>query len=292
MEEEGFDINAEMKTLLSRAEDALIILREFNKRVPLTRILRCASRNLFLTPKVVSGGEDWFIVFRDHWKRRIETQFAEYLAARRRQELLNTFRYFLKGTNLKILGNVASDSNPDGIPLETSFALSFLLTFHSAVFISDINIIIRPILIDGDFYKLENRVEFTESYNDLIKLDDVIKKFEGKLAPSGDYGKRYELARAEMISLPVKRRKIQIILEEVDDEADEIIEQTKRAMRNMINVLGGILKKDAEGKYDTLINMTKFAGKGTAFVMGITDSIEKFKTALRLLDDIMSIENE
>jgi hypothetical protein len=292
IEEPGFDINAEMRVFLSRAEDALIILREFNKQVPLTRILRCASRNLSLTPKAISGGEDWFMVFREHWKWHIETQFTEYLTARRRQEVLNTFRYFFKGTNLKMLSNIASDSNPDGVPLKSSFALSFLLTFHSAVFISDINLVIRPILIDGEFYKPENRIEFTEGYNNLIKLDDVIRKFEGKLAPSGDYGKRYDLARAEMSSLPVKRRKIQIVIEEVDEEADEIVEQANRAMQSMVNILGGIIQKDAKGKYDTLVNMVKLAGKGTAFMAGITDSIEKFKKALGLLNDIEGIEIE
>jgi hypothetical protein len=290
--EPGFDINLEMRSLLAHAEDALVAIRDFNKQVPLTRILRCASRNLSLSPKAISGGEDWFVVFREHWKQYIDTQSAEYINARRRQEMIETFRYFLKGTSLKILDNVASDTNPEGIPLKTSFALSFLLTFYSVVFMSDINIIIRPILIDGEFYKPENRVEFTESYNDLIKLEDMIRKFERKLAPAGDYGKRYGLARAEMTSLPAKRRKIQIVMEEVDEEADGIVEQANRAMQNMVNVLEGIIRKDTDGKYDTLVNMTKLAGKGTDFTAGITESIDKFKKALRLLNDIEIMEIE
>jgi hypothetical protein len=290
--EPEFDINTEMRDLLSRAEDALVLLRRFNKQVPLTRILRCTSRNLSLSPKVISGGEDWFMVYREHWKHRIEMQFTEYLTTRRRQEILDTLGYFFKGTNLKMLGNVVSDSNPEGIPLKTAFALSFLLTFYSTVFIPEINMIIRPILIDGDFYKPENRIEFTEGYNDLIKLEDLIKKFEGKIAPSGDFGKRYALARAEMIALPAKRRKIQIVMEEVDEEAEEIIRQATRAMQIMVNVLGGILKKDSMGKYDTLSNITKLAGKGTAFVTGITESMQKFQKALQLLNDIIIMEAE
>lgn len=292
LEEPEFDINGEMRNLLSRAEDALVVLREFNRRVPLTQILRCASRNLSLSPKAISGGEDWFIVFREHWKRQIEAQFSEYVGTRRRQEILNSLRYFFQGTNLKMLGNTASDTNPEGIPLKTAFALSFLLTFYSAVFTHDINLIIRPILIDGEFFKPENRIEFTESYNTLIKLEDVIKKFEREIAPSGDYGKRYGLARGEMSSLPAKRRKIQIIMEEVDEEAAEIIEQAAGAMKNMVNILGGILRKEPEGKYDTLVNMAKLAGKGTGFAEGIGDSIQKFRRALQLLEDIAIMETE
>jgi hypothetical protein len=290
--EPEFDINTEMRTLLARAEEALATIRKFNKQVPLGAVLRCVSRNLSLSPKAISGGEDWFVVFREHWKRQIEAQFTEYLNNRRRQEILDTLRYFFKGTNLKMMGNVVSDSNPEGIPLKTAFALSFLLTFYSAVFIHDINMIIRPILIDGDFYKPENRVEFTEGYNDLIKLDDLIKKFERDIAPSGDFGKRYALARGEMIALPAKRRKIQIVMEEVDEEAEAIIERAARAMQIMVNVLGGIVKKDITGKYETLSNMTKLAGKGTSFVTGVTESIQKFEKALQLLHDITIMEAE
>jgi hypothetical protein len=287
-----FDINAEMRRLLSQAEDAVIVLREFNRQVPLTFILRCLSRNLSLAPKAISGGEDWFVVFRDYWKRYIELRLAEYLNERRRQKMLDSFRYFLKGTSLKMLGNVASDTNPDGFPLKTSMAFSFLLSFYSAVFIKEINLTIRPILIDGEFYKPENRVEFTESYNDLIKLEDLIKKFEAKIAPSGDYGKRYEFAREEMSSLSVKRRKIQIVMEEADEEADHIIEQTAGAMGNLLKILKEIIKKDGDGKYDTLTNMAKLAGKGNAFVTGISESIEKLQKALQLLDDIAAMETE
>ncbi|MDR2103382.1 MAG: DUF5312 domain-containing protein [Treponema sp.] len=288
----AFDINAEMRRLLSQAETAVVILREFNKQVPLTLILRCVSRDLSLTPKTISGGEDWFVVFRDYWKRHIEMQLAEYLNERRRQKMAETFRYFLKGTNLKMLGNTVSDTNPEGIPLKSALALSFLLSFYSAVFIKEINLIIRPILIDGEFYKPENRVEFTESYNDLIKLEDIIRKFEAELAPSGDYGKRYALAREEMSSLPVKRRKIQIVMEEVNEEADRIIEQTAKAMTTLRKILGEIIKKDGEGKYNALANMTKLMGKGNAFVTGLSESIEKLQKALQLLDDIAAMETE
>jgi hypothetical protein len=186
--EQGFEINKEMRSLLSRAENALATIREFNRQVPLTLILRCANRDMSRRARPVSGGEDWFSVYREYWKRRIEGRFAEYMRLRRHRDLTDSFRHFLKGTNLKILDNVVSESNPDGIPIPGVFALSFLLTFYSAVFMTDINKVLRPVLIDGEFYKRENRTEFTESYNDLIKLEDDIRKFEGDISPAGNFG--------------------------------------------------------------------------------------------------------
>jgi truncated hemoglobin YjbI len=286
----GFDINQEMRNLLSRSENALATIRTFNSRVPLTLILRCANRDMSLSPQPVSGGEDWFLVYREHWKRHIELQFAEFSRLRRHQDLLNSFRYFLKGANLKILDNVVSETNPNGLPIPEALGLSFLLTFYSAVFMNDINKTLRPILIDGEFFKRENRTEFTEAYNELIKLEDEIRKFELNISPAGDYGKRYSLAKQDMSSLPVKRRKIQLVLQDASGEAKKIIDSARSAVKSMMNILNGILGKDPVGKYDILGNMSQFSGRGPAFVNSINDAIQKFQKTLQLLDDIDVME--
>jgi hypothetical protein len=290
-EDQDFDMGREMRSLLVKAENALVTIRTFNSRVPLTLILRCASRDMSLSPEPISGGEDWFLMYREYWKRHIDLEFAEYTRLRRHQELVNSFRYFLKGANLKVLNNVVSETNPDGLPIPEAMSLSFLNTFYSAVFMGEINKILRPILIDGEFFKRENRTEFTESYNDLIKLEDDIRKFEVKISPPGDFGKRYALAKQDMSSLPVKRRKIQLVLQDASGEAKGIITGIRAAARNMINILNGILGKDPTGKYDALGNMNQLSGKGNSLSVGITDVVQKFQKTLQLLDDIDVMES-
>ena len=290
-EEQGFDINRETSLLLAKAEEALAVIREFNKRVPLTWILRCAVRDMSLSPKEISGGEDWFVVYRDYWKRRIETLFSDFFRNRRRRELLNTFKYFLKGHGLKTLGNTASDLNPDGLPIKGSFALSFLLTFYTEVFTPDINKVLRPILIDGNFNEKEARVDFTESYNILIKLEDDIRKFEQQISTGGDYGKRYAQARQDMSSLQIKRRKIQLVLEEAEEDAERILDQVRKASKNMVNILTGILGKDPRNKYGPLSNLSDLAGRGNQFVNGLGESVLQFQKVVKLLDEIEAMED-
>jgi hypothetical protein len=93
-----------------------------------------------------------------------------------------------------------------------------------------------------------------------------------------------------MSSLPVKRRKIQLVIEEASDEALKILERTRTASKSMINILNGILEKDTKGKYDTLANMSKLSGKGVRFVTGIGETIQQFQKVLQLLDDIDAME--
>jgi hypothetical protein len=286
-DEPGGDVNNKIRSLLAGAEDAIAAIRNFNKTVPLTKILRCACRDMSFAPHQISGGEDWFQVYCEHWKRQTESGIADFTRKRKHREVFNAFRHFFKGADLKALDNAVSDSNPNGVPAPETFTLSFLQTFHSEVFIPVINIFLRPILIDGEFFKKENRAEFTIAYNDIMKMEDDIKKFDLSIAPNGDYGKRYIQARDDLSSLPVKRRKIQAVLEDASRDAGGIISRTRNAAVTMINVLGGILKKEAGGKYDTLSNLDKIAGKNPeVFLDGVAESVRQFQETLQILKDI------
>jgi hypothetical protein len=194
---------------------------------------------------------------------------------------------------MKMLNYAASDSMPDGFPVPEALTLSFLMTFYSEVFMSDINKTLRPILIDGEFFKRENRTEFTESYNDLIKMEDDIKHFEMHISPKGDLGKRYALAKQDISSLAIRRRKVQLALEDSSREASEIVDCSRNAMKTMIDVLNGILLKDPGGKYDSLSNLAQLSGKTPlVFTNGVIDSIEKLQQALYLLEDINMISDD
>jgi hypothetical protein len=284
-----FNMGEEMRGLLIKAEDAIIAIRNFNRRVPLTQILRCAYRNMNLCPQAISGGEDWYISFREHWKRLVETKLSDFIRQRRNQELINSFKYFLKGTNLKILENVVSDSTPEGFSIPEALSLSFLLTFYSAVFMIDINKVLRPILLDGEFVKRETRTKFTESYNDLMKLEDDIRHFETDISPSGELGKRYFLAKQDISSLPVKRRKVQLVLEDASRQAGGIVQRTRQAINIMIDIIVSVMNNDSDGKYDILGNFNKIAAKVPSFTASLTEVIQKLQKAVQLLDDINMI---
>jgi hypothetical protein len=94
-----------------------------------------------------------------------------------------------------------------------------------------------------------------------------------------------------MSSLPIKRRKIQIVVEEVEEEVKRILEQAKNASYTMINTLNGILGKDDKGKYFPLTNLSKIAGKDSQFITGMNDVIQKFQFVLKVLDDVEIMES-
>ena len=287
----NFDVNRETRVLMAKAEESLSVIRGFNSYVPLNWIIRCSTRDMTIRPQELSGGEDWFVVYKDFWKRRMDSLFADYEKNRRQRELLESFKFFFKGKSLKVLENARSEQYPDGLPIKGAFALSFLHTFYSVIFMPEMNGVLRPILIDGEFANTENRQEFTEDYNSLIKIEDDIRFLETTMAPDRDFGRSYHLARQEMSPLPVKRRKIQLVLDEAQDEAAKIITSTKEASISMLNILSGFLGKDTRGKYFPLKNFSKFSGRDNKLIGRMSEMLQQFHTLLRLLDDIDSMES-
>ena len=288
--EPEFDINQEIRAQLSKADKNISVIRDFNKRVPLTLILRCYTRDMSFRPFEISGGEDWYFSYRDYWKRRAESLYTDYMKSRRHEYLLNSFRYFLKGRNLRMLENTQTESNPEGMPVKGSFALSFLLSFYSVIFIPEINRIMQIILIDGDFTSGDNRVEFSVYYNYLIKLEDEIRKLENDISPEGDYGKRYAQAKQDMSSVQIKRRKIQNVCGEASEDALNIISGIRESSRGMINILNGILGRDSRAKYDSLTNLDMMVGKNDQFITRLDETIQQFQRVLTILDEIDVME--
>jgi hypothetical protein len=289
--EPGFDINREIQILLARAEESLRCVKGFNAKVPLTRILRCASRDMALSPSTITGGEDWFALYQDHWKKYVDARLGDYLGNRRRRELLKTFGDFFREAPLLPLDNAASEANPGGFPLNGAFALSFLLTFRREIFLGSLNRILKPIYAEGEFVRRENRVEFSERYEQIEGLEADIGVFSTDLSPDHGFGKRYAQVRSDMSSLASKRRKTQMILDEAAEKAGTIISGARASLQGMVNLFEGIIAEEPGLRYGPLSNLDKLEARSGG--ISTTDLIavsQKFQRALKILDDIDLME--
>jgi len=286
--EAGFEMDREMASLLSRAGAALETIRGFTTKIPLTRIIRCATRNTIYSPTQISGGEDWFQVYRGYWKQQAENALTEYFREKKRRDVAGSLEAFF-GAIPAPLENAASDANPEGFPLPEAFALSFLRDFHG-ILIGKINKVMRPILTSGDFAKREDRVGLTEAYGDVIVTAEQVAVLDAKIAPTGEHGKRYLLVKSETEALAVKRRKIQFVQNDVSKEAWDIIVRCGEGMKKMIVLLEGILNKSPDGEPGGLTNFDKLAGRNpSAFTAGIADVIDSLRRALQVLNDVRTM---
>ena len=286
----NIDIDKGLSFLLQKAEESLTVIRDFNKLVPLTHIIRCSSKEKFFLPSEISGGEDWFVLYRKYWKRQIEVQYSDYMKKHRYQKLFNASRAFLNGIDIDALENTQSGSNPNGIPIKGTFVLSFLRAFFVSVYKPDINPVMQKVYDQGEFKQDKDRVEITWSFNYLLNLGEEIDKLEYNIGPSGLYGERYIQAQNDKSSNNTKDRRMQVVVQKVQADAKVILDQALQACHTSVNILVGILGKNSDGKYDTLTNISKLSEADKQLMPGIEDSIEKFQTALSLLEQIKAME--
>jgi len=282
----GFDMESETESLLNRAGEAIAVIRSFNGRVPLTRMLRCITRNSEYFPVRASGGEDWFQMYRNYWKRQLEAELAQYFAQKRHRDIVESLEDFFD-TRLEPLANVASEKNPGGFPLPEAFTLSFLNAFHS-VLNGKIRHVLGPVVMDGAFRRQDDKLSITTAYNDFMLMAGHIQALDGKLAPTGEYGKRYGQTRDEPESLQVKRRKMQIIQSDASSEAWGIIERSYGGMKRIGAMFESISGGGMNIEFGGLSNFDRLAGrKPAAFLRDIKEAIRSLKQAVKVLNDII-----
>jgi hypothetical protein len=292
LKDPDFDRNQELQRLLRRAERALSSIRNFNRRLPLTLILKCGNRDMAYCPRQISGGEDWYAMYRDYWKRYVNSRFSAYLKERRHRELGEACQAFFRGEKTLALNHALSEEDSAGFPLDQSLSLSFLLSFYKLVFVPEIDPCLQPLMAEGEFLKKENRAEFAGAYNDLAGLGADIEALDGKIGNEGIYGERYAQARQEMSALPVKRRKIQLVLEDASGEGRAITERARGAIGSITGLIGGILKQEPGGRYDSLSNISQLEKKIPDLQEALRKAGELFKESLRILDDAVMLETE
>jgi hypothetical protein len=179
------------------------------------------------------------------------------------------------------------------IPLKNNLMLSFIQTFYKRIFLAEMNQVLRPILIDGDFIKKENRTAFAEAYNELIKVDDLINALLKKIAPLGDYGKRFHQIKVDIVSPPIRHRKMQVLRDDILAESNGIVEHYKNSLETMNAVIAGILRPVDDGPYNTLFNLSQMMGKSNKeFMEMLQITSQKLKLAVDLVENINDVEGE
>lgn len=285
---EGFDLEEAAARELASAERALAVIREFNASVPLEDILRIANDDPNWQCSMCGGGEDWFTIFKSYWKDRVDRRFQRF-SAERRVALLESEIQALVGKDppgwFVNLSESGTDSTP---PLRFAKALRFLEAFYHHAFLGDINKPLKTILLDGEFYKRDNRMDFTDAYNEILQTGDALKRLDARLSPNGELGAAYALAQSEMASTQIKRRKIESAIKAAETESEALLARSGDAMARLNEILKAILSREARGRYDSLSNFSSIDGRANKdFQRSLESAKDKLERAKYLLGELV-----
>lgn len=250
---EEVDEQRRISQSLAQVEEAFQSIRTFMQNIPLLTLVKVLTGKINYRPLERGGGEDWYNQFKQYGRGRVDESFRLFLDVRRKDELGEEITTVLSPVPLPI---------PEGKNIRDCsvflIGLVFLRTFFQTVFLSKYNRPLRILLLEGGFYKEENRKEYTEAFGNLLKLNDEI----GKVFPPDGWE-----------SLTPNQK------EALESQVLKWSEQFRDSLQSVVRVLDGVLFGEAGGRYDTLSNLGSIGGRGNAQLLQSLNEVLKEATA-------------
>jgi hypothetical protein len=252
-------------------------IRVFMDNFPLVDLVRVLLEDCTYAPKQLSGGEDWLQVFSKYWQARAERSAAAFIRERRRLILNQDIENFLEGHSLIHLPNYSPDPPIPAMPLRYEWLFSLWLSFFTDIFPARVNRTLKIILLEGEFYRPDNRLEFTDAYTILMKAAATLASFDQGLLPTGELGQSF-FPKAD-IPLFVQSERVLEAQKRVLSTAEKISQEIFYAISKCVTVLKGIVEPQ-QGRYDTLQNLSSVDGRNNAIFM------ERLEESIRVLERI------
>jgi len=276
---------------MQKANAALASIRSFNARVPLCDVLKLVSGDPAYLPRELPGGEDWLVIYKGFWRERIDAALDDWRTEHRTKALVEEISAFVGEPGPAGFAHITREETEGTPALRQNMALVFLDAFYRGPFLRELNRPLKLVLVDGEFYRKDNRVEFTDAYDALLRCSELLAGLDSKLGPEGEFGRAWLTTRSEMGSAPMKRHKLQSIERSVEEEAERIIRREGSALKTMALVLQGFLKGEAGGRYDSLANISYIDGKANRdFLRSLEKARGRCERALSLLTELSGLD--
>jgi hypothetical protein len=257
----------ELEASLKKASAALSCIDRFVAGFPIRDLVRCVSGDMAWRAPPQPGPDDWLSSYKAHFRARADASYAAWLAERKRAALIGDMRALTGHEALPAFANIRVDPGENDIPVKRRNSLVFLLAVASSPKLMPLFKPLKILLMEGEFFKKDNRAEFVEAYNELLRLPEALKALDAKLGPEGEYGKAWARARDEVASLQARRAKVSGISHDIDAEAGKIVDRAAKAFESLSGIIRGVLRLESGGRYESIANFATIDGRANEVFM-------------------------
>lgn len=285
-------LERELIDRMDRAAAALDIVRKINLDIPWTNLLKTLAEDIQYAPQPVSGGEDWFRVFKSFWRERLGIQFGVWSDRKRLSELLRGLTVLWGLDLIPLIPGYRGVEFPDNIQPRHVSSFAAVRTLFLELFQGRLYHALNLVNIDGKFYKKDNRREYDEVFGRFLKIPDKIRSFENRLHPDGEYGIRHGDLRREASAGDDTVGRFRDLVVHLDRESQNIVIPIIGDLKAMSRLLRGIIEGNG-GAYDTLSNMSEIGGQGhNTFKINLQEVSNIIERSSELLADLVSLEEK
>ncbi|MBN1797426.1 MAG: hypothetical protein JW822_02545 [Spirochaetales bacterium] len=292
LEESDFNLEDQLTEEFKRTEEALVKIRLFNKKIPLVILLKIVKKNYCFSIEALKGGEDWLVLYKNYWLTRLGGLYKEYMNKMRINKIEEQVLEFLKVKDFPQVKYYHPHYYGRELVIGHWRSLALIKGFALNMFPG---IMLRPLkilLVNGEFYKDSNRVEFTDCFNYVSNLGNTITAFEKKLTPpEGEYALKLEKITENKSPPKIELKNTQMLFKKIDSQAREILDQTTSYLQTLKLLVNGVLYSEMGGKYDTISNIGFIGGRENPLLVKDWEKIlHLIRQLLEILNNIRTIE--
>ena len=258
--------NEEIPNQYKLNTDGTAQIRTFNHKIPMMKLLKIAKRDIGYRPTIRGGGEDWYALLRSYWEDRISHNIEIASFEDDKKSLLEQFSKIITNPRIAIFKNYRDDELQNDHFCRLDATAEVIIVFLEKAFIPELSKRLKFFLVEGDFYKPQNREEFTNSIKYLEQVSGDLRSVDREIEPG-------------------------YITELIENKFQKLVIEAQNNMRTLVNVLKGILYGESGGRYDTLVNISSIGGReNQLFLDRLTKDLSKYEQILNLWVSMYELE--
>ncbi|MBQ5878350.1 MAG: hypothetical protein IIW71_11195 [Treponema sp.] len=248
-----------LKDFLAQSSAHIAIIQAFISSVPIVALGKIVNEDFDWQVPSFGGGEDWFVKFKDEWKRVFDERWESWLRDRKKDQLKHIMEKSFGLDSFPELKFRPWASLWGGVTFRCEMTGGFLSWFALEKF----NRIIEPLnilMLEGVFINTENRSELSAAINDLSEVVHQISDFVYSLAPEGGLGNIFEQIQNEHARTLKNQSTIESLI--INAEANVRMYQSRfcDACRAIERVLHGVLDEEKTKDYESIQNLLTIKG--------------------------------
>ena len=269
-----------------KAMNSIAMIYGFRNALPLKKILKYMYKNHDYQSGTISGGEEWFSIYKKLLKEEIDNSTDVFIFKLKKKGILARLRSYISDMPAADRDYIMMRYKDDHLPLKKCNLLYLLNIFYEKYYVEKIEKTVARIMLDGIFYKDSNRKELNEAFNLINTFKNEYAGFIEKLKPASDNQKNAPPLNIDDIASGKKKKKSDNLIKYYNTEGYKIYKNYIEVFIAIKNILGGISNGNAQGKYDTLSNLSILCEEKTSM------SVQSIDKLYRTLSDILNVLNE
>ena len=269
------------------------IIKSFTQSIPLLSLTAIAFNSASWTPDKPGGVENWFVKFKNEWRKIFDKQWESWLIDRKKVLLKQKFFTYFEVSDIPLFPVRPWTTVWTGVPCGKEYTLGFLYFFFATLYPQMVSVF-RTIVIDGDFVLKENSIAFTDVCNEFTADEIALSAIKTKLSANGEWAVAFSNITGGGMQTIQAQTRMDALMLSIETEAGVISSKFGQNCRLLLKLLDGILRLNQQNKdmFDTLTNLSRIKGKDNAqFQKDLTKSRETIEFSLELLKGVEEIDN-